>query len=395
MHSRNFVALLLGVLAASLAESMQVRAAEIDTTAKSLEQIKAVGREGAGHQEATLAWKSLVNSGVDALIPTIAAMDDSKPLAANWLRLAAQAIAEKEEQAKKPLPADKLELFVKDSKHAPASRRLAYEFLVQADPKAPERLLPTMIDDSSVELRRDAIAAAVEKTMPLVKADPKKAAHDLEKLFHSSRDKDQTEKIAKSLKELNIAIDMNAHFGVLSNWMLIGPFDSTKGVGYGQVFEPELKVDLGATYKGKNKEGPELKWIEHTSTEPYGAVDFNKALGKNMDVTAYAFAALQSDSERPVEVRFGCPCAVKVFLNGKEIFAREEYHHGDRFDQYVAPGTLKAGRNEILIKVCQNNEKEPWTQDWKFQLRICDFTGGALPVTLIKNKPAQVPANAK
>jgi len=88
----------------------------------------------------------------------------------------------------------------------------------------------------------------------------------------------------------------------------------------------------------------------------------------------------------PVEIRFGCIVAIKVFLNGKEIYAREEYHHGQRFDQYSGLGTLKAGRNEILVKVCQNDQKESWAQDWKFQLRLCDYSGGALPIAVLKNK---------
>ena len=35
----------------------------------------------------------------------------------------------------------------------------------------------------------------------------------------------------------------------------------------------------------------------------------------------------------------------------QEIFARDEYHHGMELDQYVGRGTLKAGRNELLVKV--------------------------------------------
>ncbi len=91
------------------------------------------------------------------------------------------------------------------------------------------------------------------------------------------------------------------------------------------------------------------------------------------------FAIVESGTEQPVEIRFGCINAIKVFLNGKEVFAREEYHHGDRFDQYTARGTLKAGKNEILVKVCQNNQTDSWAQDWQFQLRLADATGGAVP----------------
>ena len=89
---------------------------------------------------------------------------------------------------------------------------------------------------------------------------------------------------------------------------------------------------------------------------------------------------IDSDKEQPVEIRCGCINGLKVFLNGKEVFAREEYHHGMRFDQYVGKGTLKPGKNEVLVKVVQNDQKEPWAQVWQFQLRMCDATGGALPV---------------
>jgi hypothetical protein len=83
-----------------------------------------------------------------------------------------------------------------------------------------------------------------------------------------------------------------------------------------------------------------------------------------------------------VEIRLGCPTAVKVFLNGEQVFAHEEYHHGRRMDQYVARATLKAGLNQLLVKVCQNEQTESWAQSWEFQLRICDSTGGAVPLVL-------------
>jgi hypothetical protein len=390
MPKHWIAAYLIGGIAVSISNSNIARAESSEEAASYLERIKAVSSEGMGNQEAGAAWKSLVNLGADALIPTLAGLDDAKPVAANWLRLAAQAIAENEERAKRPLPAGKLEAFVKDAKHAPASRRAAYDLLVQADPKAPERLLPGMIEDSSVELRRDAIARAIEKATPLIKSDAEKAGAEFKVLFHASRDLDQVEKIAKTLKELKVSPDLNKHFGVLEEWTLAGPFDSTKGAGFAKAYEPEMKVDLAATYKGKG--GKEVKWLPHASTETYGVVDLNKAIEKpkdaerHKDAVAYAFTAIHSEKNRPVEIRFGCISAIKVFLNGKEVFAREEYHHGQRFDQYLGIGTLKAGRNEILVKVCQNNQTENWAQDWKFQVRLCDSTGGALPITVIKNK---------
>jgi hypothetical protein len=109
-------------------------------------------------------------------------------------------------------------------------------------------------------------------------------------------------------------------------------------------------------------------------------VNLNTALGKTKGATAYAFAVVESAEERPVEVRAGCITALKIYLNGKEIFFRDEYHHGMSVDQHIGKGTLKAGRNEILLKICQNEQTEPWAQDWQFQVRLCDNLGGAIPV---------------
>ena len=69
-----------------------------------------------------------------------------------------------------------------------------------------------------------------------------------------------------------------------------------------------------------------------------------------------------------------------IFLNGKQLFAREEYHHGNPFDAHAGKGVLKKGENVILLKVCQNNQREEWAQTWQFQLRVCDATGGPLPL---------------
>ena len=94
---------------------------------------------------------------------------------------------------------------------------------------------------------------------------------------------------------------------------------------------------------------------------------------------AYGYAVVDSPAERPIEVRCGSNNAVRMYLNGKEIYDREEYHHGMQMNQHVGKGTLKAGRNEVLIKVCQNEQTDSWAQQWSYQLRLTDHLGGAVP----------------
>jgi hypothetical protein len=366
-------------------------AAEVDAL---LAPIKSVGKEGTGNPEARQAWRALIRLGPDALLPILTALDDADPTAANWLHAAVDALAERALQAKRPLPAAQLEAFVKDTRHVGTARRLAYEWLERVDPTTPARLLPGMLQDPSVELRRDAVALVLKEADELLKKNDKPAATAAyRKALSGARDQDQVELIAKQLKTLGVEVNLAAHFGFIQKWLLVGPFDNTDGAGFAKAFPPEEKVDLGATLPGKK--GASLRWTEFTTADPAGWVDLNKALGKHMGATAYAFAAVISPREQPIQIRAGSNNAVKIFLNGKQLYFREEYHHGVRMDQHVGVGTLRAGRNEVLIKVCQNEQTDVWAQGWSFQSRLCDAVGGAVPLTLVAEKPTAPPGREK
>jgi hypothetical protein len=338
-----------------------------------LAKIKAVNREGNGNAEATKAWRDLTQRGPDALLPILAAMDDANPTTTNWLRIAADGIAENALTAKQ-LPAAKLEAFVKDTQNPGRGRRTAYEWLVRLDATAADRLLPTMLNDPNAELRREGVARALHE------AEKSGDVAALQKVFTAARDRDQVDQLAKLLQARGTKVDLAAHFGFVRQWRLVGPFDHTGGIGFAAVYPPEKGVDLKTTYKGKNN--AELRWQSFTTDDPYGLVDLNKALTKHMGAVGYAFAVIDSPEERPVEVRVGSNNAVKIFLNGKLLFYREEYHHGQRMDQHVGAGILKKGRNEVLLKVCQNEQTDQWAQSWSFQARICDPLGGAVPFTV-------------
>ncbi|HEY1859241.1 MAG TPA: hypothetical protein VGG61_02745 [Gemmataceae bacterium] len=369
--------LAFGFLLASVATSP---GAETDALLKT---IKNVGGEGDGNVAAAKAWAELVKAGPAALIDILAAFEGADVTAVNYLRTAAETIAEREGNAGRALPAAKLEAFLNDKKHSGKARRLAYDLLVRVDAKAPERLLPGMLDDPAGELRRDAVAVALKDAQAVLeKGDKAAAATAFWKVLSSARDKDQIDLIAKQIKALGGEVDLAAKFGFIRHWALACPFDNTEGAGFAKVFPPEKGVDLTATYTGKKD--AKAQWIKHATTDDYGTVNLNKVLGKLRGTTAYAFTVIDSPDERPVELRAGSITALKIFLNGKQMFAREEYHHGMDMDQHVGTGTLKKGRNEILVKICQNEQTEQWAQEWMFQLRVCDALGGAVPMTVVE-----------
>ena len=81
---------------------------------------------------------------------------------------------------------------------------------------------------------------------------------------------------------------------------------------------------------------------------------------------------------------------MKIYLNGEEVFARNEYHHGQKLDQHSARVMLKKGRNEVILKICQDDWTFEWTFPWQFQCRVCDEIGGAVPIKVL-TAPKAVP----
>lgn len=340
--------------------------------ASPLQVINAVGKEGGGNAEATKAWAELVKAGPDALFPILNAIADDKPTSANWLRTAVNAIAEKQTVAGGKFDAAKLTEFVNDTKNSATSRTITFELLRTQDPVAAKALLPKFLSDSSLDLRRAAIADALPK-------EPKASEiATLQTLFAAARDKDQVESIAKELEKLKSPADITKHFGTITQWKLSEMFDNADEIGFQKVYAPETSAE---------RQG----WKATQSSATYGNIDLNTAIEKKMHTVAYAAADILADAETPAEIRLASQNAIKVFLNGKEVFGREAYHHGNKMDQHVAKVILAKGKNTLLVKVCQNDQPYQWTQVWGFAARICDSTGGALKLRqLVDDKPVSL-----
>jgi len=349
--------------------------------AAALKTLKAVGPEGAGTLGATKAWRKISTASAKELPAILFAFDDASPLAANWLRAAVDAIAERQLGEGNPLPALELEAFIRDTEHAPRARRLAFEWLTRADATTPDRMVPGFLHDPSVELRRDAVARLLEEATALVKAArPDDAREVFGKALSGARDLDQVKQLKTELEKLGLKVELPLHFGFIVEWALIGPFDNTGEKGIDVAYPPEKSIDLAAEYDGKPQEGKprRVRWIEHATADEYGIVDLNQVLGKANGVLAYAYAEFESDQERPAELRLGRDDAAKIWLNGELVHEHRVYHSGVDMDQYIGRGTLKKGHNLILLKICQNEQKEEWAQGWGFQLRVCDAAGTAI-----------------
>jgi hypothetical protein len=348
-------------------------AGQQEEMAGSLATIRSVGPEGRGNAEAALAWKKLAAGDATTLVPILEAMDGANDFALNWLRAAIDAIASRVQSNGGSLPAPELGLFLLDTRHDPRARRLDFELLTRIDAATAEKLLPGMLSDPSLEIRYDAVQKVIDQAGQSLAASNKTGATLLfQQALISARDVGQIKDISTNLAELGQPVDSLKLFSFLTHWKILGPFDNTGRKGFDTVYPLEQKLDLAAEYDGKSGK---VKWRDYLVTDKYGKVDLNEAYGKLKEVTAYAAADFVSDRAQPAEVRLGCETSWKVWLNGKLLFGRDEYHYDSQIDQYKMPAQLQPGRNTILVKVCQDEEKEDWTVDWNFQLRLTDSLG--------------------
>ncbi len=341
----------------------------------SIEKLRAVDREGKGNAAATAAWADIVKSEAAALTTILGGMNGANPLAENWLRTAAGVVAEKS-AAGAGLPVESLVTFLQDTKNAAAPRVLAFDLIRKSKPEMSEKLAMSLLGDPSSELRRYPVSKLLEEgDAALAGKNTDAAAVSFEKALVAARDEDQIKSAAKKLRDLGKTVDLPRHFGFLMKWHLIAPFTNVERKGFEVVFPPEKEVNLTASHPGK---GGDAKWVEFTSKDDYGMIDFNKPFTMLKEVTGYAFTEFDAAEERSAEIRIGCKNGWKVWLNGELLFARDEYHRGMKLDQYKLPVRLKKGANRLLVKCCQNEQTENWTVEWQFQMRICDATGTAI-----------------
>lgn len=355
---------------------------------QAVQVVRAVGPEGQGNAAAAKAWQTLSTAPAAQLTTILAGMDDAGPLPANWLRAAVQAVADRELAAGRGLPLVALKQHLGNTKHDARARRLAYDLIARVEPETAKAMIPNLVNDPGVELRREGVQHYLDSASAAKSGGRQEVAmQSFETALRNARDVDQLQAAAKALREFGKTVDVPRQLGFLMDWHVIGPFDNTDRTGFEKVFPPEQQVNLQQELPGK---AGKVGWTKHTTDDEYGMVDFNPVLGTEKEVTGYAYAEYEAPAARRAELRLGCKNAWKVWVNGEFVFGRDEYHRGMRIDQYRLPIQLQPGRNTILVKACQNEQKETWTKEWQFQLRISDETGAAL---LAANR-APTPANA-
>jgi hypothetical protein len=339
-----------------------------------LAALQAADRNAGDQRPLRQAWLQVSQASSEQLPEVLDAMSGVGPLAENWLRAAADAVAERELREKGDLPRTTLEQTILDRRLAPRARRVAFEWLAKVEPQAPERLLPRMLDDPSLELRLDAVALFMGKAAAAESPEQRRALYQT--AYDAALDVEQVQACGKALAELGADVDLARRLGFVLQWRLIGPFDNGELKGFAMSYPPETGASEGPL---PGKQGP-VEWKSHVTSDPLGRVDLNAQLVDDKEVVGYALAEVVAKEPFRGQLRLASLNAPKVWFNGALVGAFEVYHAGSELDQYVMPVEFEAGVNRILVKLSQNEKKMSWEKAWEFQLRATDELGAPAPV---------------
>jgi hypothetical protein len=371
----NYSSVVLCCGLAAVAAAWSRIAAADDAVAAQLAVIAKVGPQGTGSVLARPARDELARRGVEILPQLLAAMNTSNVVAANWYRSIYEELVERGlAQQKTVWPIAFFKEYVSDGRNAGRPRTLVLTLLERLEPAYRAQWLPTRLNDP--DFRSDAVAlvlAVGEQALRDGNYDRAKA--EFRKAFEHARDSSQVTQAAQKLKALGESPDVFSHLGLVTNWWLAGPFDAPDKTGFAMPFSPESKVDLEAAYEGQGSK--KIRWIKHKTTDALGQLDLNGALGATREAVGYAYAVIDVALEQSAHLRCGADDNCSVWLNGRKVFGREQWLNGTRFDRFITPITLVAGRNTLLVKICQGPQhKDPEVpNNWSLQLRLCDEQG--------------------
>lgn len=353
-----------------------------DEISEAIAALSQAGPEASGSHEAKQSVDRLSQHGTEILPHLLSAMDTPNIVAANWCRSAFERIVEREfSRGEHKFPREQIERFVRDATHHGRPRRLALTLLERMDPGFRSQMMPLWLED--VEFRSDAVAFTLEQG-DRAKASGRtdEAVNLFRSAFRHARDSDQVTQAMSRLKTLGIEVNAIEHLGFIHRWYLTGPFAAPGTTGFLRSFPPEEDFNLNAEFDDGS--GRKLRWQPHTSGDTLGQVNLIQALAGVREAVGYAYAEIESPKAQAVQLRCSADDNLTVWLNGRKVLAREQWLNGTRLDRFMAPVQLEAGPNRLLVKICQGPQHvDPEVpNNWSFQLRLCDETGGAVGVRI-------------
>ena len=145
-------------------------------------------------------------------------------------------------------------------------------------------------------------------------------------------------------------------------WAILGPFDNRphpRG-GFEASYPPEEKVDLAASYRGKDR--MQIGWKRLVQPVLKKHSIHERMVFEELDVlpfrptadrehwTAYAYTKIKSPAAQKVIIAFGSDDGAKMWVNGEKVFD-EWVQRGAMLGQDLLTVDLRKGWNTVLVKI--------------------------------------------
>nr|MDQ2732119.1 hypothetical protein [Armatimonadota bacterium] len=164
----------------------------------------------------------------------------------------------------------------------------------------------------------------------------------------------------------------------LRGWLIIGPYASPNGTGgFDTVYDPEKGFNASATSTVIN--GQTAHWVPAVN-DSRSFVDLIPYFNPHESVLAYAHVYVKSPTARGAIVSAGSDDGIKGWLNGKVVVS-DNASRGAAPGQDEAPVQLKAGWNEILLKITQGG------YGWGFYFDLLDTNHNPMPDLVYAAQP--------
>jgi len=173
-------------------------------------------------------------------------------------------------------------------------------------------------------------------------------------------------RLLRDLAEIGLgryrAVGVRAKGGRVNRWWLMRPLKlADDPAKWSEPLGPEkAKFDRWAEFQG-------VGWYAVTGSGKQSVVN----VGRGNRGAAYAYAEFEPDAAGKAQLHAGAREVLRVWLNGELVLDKLTPAKW-KFDAYKVKVELKAGRNTLLVKVC--NRKG----DGRFHLRLTDLAGKPL-----------------
>ncbi|HEV8606706.1 MAG TPA: VCBS repeat-containing protein [Tepidisphaeraceae bacterium] len=156
----------------------------------------------------------------------------------------------------------------------------------------------------------------------------------------------------------------------LGKWYAAGPFDNAGGRGFETAYPPEKEVNLKAEYPGRSGEKAVWKEANFVDGQPNSLAVYRPE--HNNWSAAYVYREIEVAAAMEMPISLGSDDTLTVWCNGEKLVA-ENVLRPCTPDSTMASLKLKAGKNKLLMKICNGDG------EWQFYFAAKVPTVAAAP----------------